>query len=229
MNIQEIKTKIESKGNESYIKRFRKLGYDGELYGLKVSDLRALASEIGYEQEIGALLWKEENLDLRYLACMVMDPKAMSPEEVASKIDEANFLPLLDEYTNRIVLMYPDMNDIIEQCKKNPNIYRERVQWRIYAQQAKRRYFDDHQIQLFFDEIKKDMKDAPKAKQETMNWLLVEIGIAYEEYRQTCIEIAEKIGKLDDRPIPKGCTSSYAPEWIAAVVRRKKKSIRQLL
>ncbi len=54
-----------------------------------------------------------------------------------------------------------------------------------------------------------------------MNRCLMEIGTRLPEYTQRCIAIGEKLGRLDDRPVPKGCTSSYAPEWIAAVPRRK--------
>ena len=55
---------------------------------------------------------------------------------------------------------------------------------------------------------------------EEMNHYLVEIGVHFPEFRQRCIVIGEHLGRLDDRPVPKGCTSSYAPEWIAAVLKR---------
>jgi len=29
-------------------------------------------------------------------------------------------------------------------------------------------------------------------------------------------------GRFDKTPVPKGCTSTYASEWIAAVLKRKK-------
>ena len=51
---------------------------------------------------------------------------------------------------------------------------------------------------------------------------LVEIGVHVETLRQRCIKIGERLGRLDDRPIPKGCTSSYAPEWIAAILKRSR-------
>ena len=70
--------------------------------------------------------------------------------------------------------------------------------------------------------IEAEMKAAPKAKQDAMNRCLVEIGVRCPAHRKRCIAIGEKLGKLDDRPVPKGCVSSYAPEWIAAAVKRQK-------
>jgi len=55
---------------------------------------------------------------------------------------------------------------------------------------------------------------------EEMNHYLVEIGVRFPELRPRSIAIAERLGRLDNRPVPKGCTSSYAPEWIAAVLKR---------
>jgi hypothetical protein len=57
-----------------------------------------------------------------------------------------------------------------------------------------------------------------------MNYHLVEIALEMPEYRQRCIELGERLGRFDDRPVPKGCNSSYAPEWIAAVLKRGKKN-----
>jgi 3-methyladenine DNA glycosylase AlkD len=57
--------------------------------------------------------------------------------------------------------------------------------------------------------------------QETMNFCLGEIGIRHADLRKRCIQIGEKLGVFKDYPTPKGCTSPYGPEWIAAVVGKK--------
>ena len=54
--------------------------------------------------------------------------------------------------------------------------------------------------------------------QETMNFCLGEIGIRHADLR---IQIGEKLGVFKDYATPKGCTSRYVPEWIAAVVGKK--------
>lgn len=63
---------------------------------------------------------------------------------------------------------------------------------------------------------------ASKRKQEAMNRCLVEIGIHCPEYRRKCLALGERLGRFDTTPVPKGCTSSYAPEWTGAVLNRKK-------
>ena len=49
------------------------------------------------------------------------------------------------------------------------------------------------------------------------------VGILNDSIRtERCIAIGQELGRLDDTTVSKGCTSSYAPEWIAAVLKRGK-------
>jgi hypothetical protein len=66
------------------------------------------------------------------------------------------------------------------------------------------------------------MKEATPIKQETMNKCLLEIALLTPAYTNRCIAIGKRIGKLNDKKVYKGCTSPYAPEWIAAVLKKRK-------
>jgi hypothetical protein len=70
--------------------------------------------------------------------------------------------------------------------------------------------------------IEAEILAAPYRKQEAMNICLVEIGTRQPAYTKKCMALGERLGRFDPRPVPKGCTSPYAPEWIAAVLKRKK-------
>lgn len=61
---------------------------------------------------------------------------------------------------------------------------------------------------------------APEA-QWTMNFALAEIGINHPQHRQRAIEVGEKLGVYRDYPVPRGCTSPFAPIWIKEMVRRQ--------
>ena len=63
--------------------------------------------------------------------------------------------------------------------------------------------------------IEARMKDAPGPLQWAMNLVLATIGIELAGYRARALEIAERLEVLKDYPTPRGCTSPYAPAWIA--------------
>lgn len=70
--------------------------------------------------------------------------------------------------------------------------------------------------------IESDLKEAPPIVQESMSRCLCEIGIRDNHYTERCIAIGEKLGVYKELKVSIGCTSSYAPEWINAVINKKK-------
>jgi len=64
------------------------------------------------------------------------------------------------------------------------------------------------------------MKDAPDRLQWAMNHCLAQIGIEHAEYRGRALAIGERLEVLKDYPTSPGCTSPFAPVWIAEMVRR---------
>jgi 3-methyladenine DNA glycosylase AlkD len=97
-----------------------------------------------------------------------------------------------------------------------------RAGWTLLIARILRRETDGLDFDTILKEIEAEILSAPIRKQEAMNRCLVEIGCHIPEFTQKCVDLGERLGRFDKRPAPKGCTSPYAPEWIAAVLKRKK-------
>lgn len=54
-----------------------------------------------------------------------------------------------------------------------------------------------------------------------MNNCLAGIAIHFADHRECAVGIDETLGVYCDYPTPKGCTSQFAPAWIAKMVRRE--------
>lgn len=65
------------------------------------------------------------------------------------------------------------------------------------------------------------MPAAAPQTQWTMNNCLASIGINVPQLRQRAIAIGEALGIYRDYPVPRGCTSPFAPLWINEMVRRQ--------
>ena len=76
-------------------------------------------------------------------------------------------------------------------------------------------------LAALLDVIEAEMKDAPDRLQWAMNTCLSHIGIEHVEHRTRAIDIGERLQVLEDYPTSPGCTSPYAPIWIAEMVRRQ--------
>ncbi|MBK1833580.1 hypothetical protein JIN78_05850 [Roseibacillus ishigakijimensis] len=75
-------------------------------------------------------------------------------------------------------------------------------------------------LAALLNRLEKEMGSAPPEVQWTMNFCLAALGIHHPEHRERALAIGEKLGLYRDYPVPKGCTSPYAPLWIAEMVKR---------
>ena len=70
------------------------------------------------------------------------------------------------------------------------------------------------------DRIETDLPAAPPAARWTMNFCLAAIGIRTPALRGRAMARREKLGVDRTFPVSRGCTSPFAPLWIAEMVRR---------
>lgn len=75
-------------------------------------------------------------------------------------------------------------------------------------------------LDALLERIESELLEAPPEAQWTMNNSLAGIGIHFPEHRERAVSIGEALGVYRDYPTPKGCTSPFAPLWIAEMVRR---------
>ena len=93
--------------------------------------------------------------------------------------------------------------------------------WNLLAAKVLRKQLASGECADILETIESRCKSAPVKKAESMMRCLVEIGVRFPEHRQSAIDIGKRWGLIDDRPVPKGCTPFYAPDWISAILRRK--------
>src|SRR5690606_20258822 len=87
-----------------------------------------------------------------------------------------------------------------------------RAGWSLEAEAAREKRLED--VDAVIKVIERELKGASLRTQETMNYCLVEVAVHYPEERQRCIDLANRLEVLKDYPVPKGCTSPFAPIWI---------------
>lgn len=62
---------------------------------------------------------------------------------------------------------------------------------------------------------------TPSSPQKWTARCLAGIGINFPQHRARALEIGEQLGIYRDYPVPKGCTSPFAPIWINEMVSRQ--------
>ncbi len=98
MNIQEIMDKLAELSSEQTKKTFMNHGASGNLYGVKIGDLKKLVKHVKKDHELALALYDTGNFDAMYLAGLSIDPKLLTKETLQKWVGNADWY-MLAEYT----------------------------------------------------------------------------------------------------------------------------------
>ena len=219
MTFDEVINQLAAWGSEGFRAIYTRQGAGPNQFGVKMGDLRGLAKKLKTDHALALQLWASGNLDAMILATMLLDPRQLSESDVETMLAPLSYYRLVDELTFNAVARTAFARPLAQRWCAASDEWAGRAGWNVWIAQiiGGAQNLD---CEALLSAISVGMKTAPVRKQEAMNRCLVEIAVHFPGLTQRCIEIGERLGRLDDKPVPKGCTSSYAPEWIAAVLCR---------
>jgi 3-methyladenine DNA glycosylase AlkD len=224
MTLQEAMAQLESLGDEQRRKINAKQGAVGNQFGVKMGDIRVLAKHIKTDPALAKELWQTGNLEARLLATLIVKPKELSAEDLDRMIREVEYSPehdysqLGDWLVSYVIKLHPDKERLRERWMQDEHPMAARAGWSLTAERVAKAP-EGLDMEALLGRIEAELKDAPAPTRWTMNFCLAEIGIRHPEHRARAIEIGEKLGVYRDFPTPKGCTSPFAPTWIAAMTK----------
>lgn len=220
MQWNEALRELEALGDEAVRRRNAKNGAGHEQYGVKLGDIRKVAKRAKADQGLATSLWSTGNVDARLLAILVMRPKELSADDLDAMVREATYPQHADWLNAYVVKKHPAKEALRERWMQDDDPAAQRAGWSLTAE----RVAQDPaglDVPALLDRIEAELADAHALSQWTMNTTLVEIGVHLPEHRERAIAVGERLGVYRDFPTSKGCTSPFAPEWIAERVRQQ--------
>jgi len=220
MTLKQVLKKLEALGSEKWRDFNKKNGASDNQFGCKKGDIRKVAKELKTNHELALELWDTENVDARSVAILILKPDELSKKEVEKMVKSETFTHLADWFTNYVVKKRKDKETLREKWLKSKNKMLARAAWSLTSDVATK---DPGSLDLdaLLDRIENEMPKAKPEVQWTMNFALAHIGINDKKRRKRAMAIGEEIGLYRDWPVPKGCTTPYAPIWIKEMVSRK--------
>jgi len=221
MNSKEILARLKTLSNEKMMVHNTKFGAGENQFGVKMGDIRALAKKIKTNHELALELWNTENVDARFLATLIIEPKKLSVEDLETLVRSEKFTHVADWLYTNVIKIYPENESFRQKWVDSKNSMQARAGWSLTSGAVVRNP-DILDLPTLLDRLESDMPNAAPEVQWTMNNTLANIGINHPQYRQRALQIGEKLGIFRDYPVSKGCTSPFAPIWINEMVSRKK-------
>ncbi len=220
MLLNDIMTRLESLGNAKVRERNSRNNAGDNQFGVNMGDIRQLAKEIKLNPALAAELWATGNVEARLLATLLMRPKEISADALEAMVLEATYPQLADWLNSYVVKAHPLKEHLRQKWMDSKEVTTARAGWSLTAECIAKNP-EGLSLPMLLDRIENEMAGAPAFVQWTMNYCLAEIGIHFANHRERAIGIGHKLGVFRDYPTPKGCTSPFAPVWIAAIVSRQ--------
>lgn len=221
MNFEEIVDRLEALGHESVRKLNSRNGAGDNQFGVKLGDLRTMAKTIKTNHKLAMDLWQTGNADAMLLSTLLMRPAQLSSDDLEQMVRVATYVQLSDWLATNVVKLHPDKEMLRQKWMKSNEVMLARAGWMLTAERVNRAP-EGLDLGGLLDRIEAQMGAASTQVQWTMNNTLAAIGIHFAEHRTCAVSIGEKLGVFRDFPTSKGCTSPFAPIWIAAIVNRQK-------
>jgi 3-methyladenine DNA glycosylase AlkD len=192
----------------------------GDDHGVNLGKLRALAKRLKTQQELAHQLWATADTAARLLAILICRPKAFERNELDVMLRQARTPKVHDWLVNYVVKKNPHSEELRLAWFADPDPVVASAGWALTTERVARNP-GGLDLAGLLDVIEAEMKDAPDRLQWAMNHCLAQVGIEHDKHRARAIDLGERLGVLRDYPTPPGCTSPFAPIWIAEVVRRQ--------
>jgi 3-methyladenine DNA glycosylase AlkD len=219
--VKEILKQLESLANEKTHTHNIKYGATENQFGVKHGDIRTLAKKLATQTEIAMPLWETGNADAQLLAALLFKAASLTAAEMNTLVRTVNFSHVADWLCAYVLKHHKDKEKLRLKWSKEKNRWAARAYWALTAERVVKQP-EDLDLPALLDRIQAEMLKADPAVQWTMNTTLAEIGIHFPKLRKRAIAIGEALGIYRDYPVSKGCTSPFAPIWIAAIAARNK-------
>lgn len=192
----------------------------GGAHSVNLTALRALAKRLRTRPELSAELWETGSANERLLATQIASPSKLSAEQLDAMLRAAELPKVQDWLLTAVVKRSRHRHALRRAWIADPDPVVASAGWGLTSH-VLRKGEEELDVPALLDVIEAQMAAAPERLQWAMNETLATIGIEVPELRERALAIGERLGVLRDYPTPAGCTSPFAPAWIAEMVRRR--------
>ncbi|WP_309064860.1 DNA alkylation repair protein [Microbacterium sp.] len=192
----------------------------GDAHGVNLSKLRTLAKRIGMDAPLARELWDSGDVAGQLLALLIMRPREADADELDAMLRSTRSAKAHDWFVNYIAKKSPLAEQLRVRWFDDADADVRAAAWALTTDRVVKKP-DGLDLDDLLDRIEAELRDADPRLQWAMNETLANLGIHHPALRERAVAIGERLQVLADYPVPPGCTSPFAPLWIAEIVRRR--------
>jgi 3-methyladenine DNA glycosylase AlkD len=230
MNVLEIMDKLAELSTEQTKKTFMNHGASGNLYGVKIGDLKKLVKHVKKEHELALALYDTGNFDAMYLAGLSINPKLVKKETLQKWVENADWY-MLAEYT--VAGVAAESHYALELAREWMESEEEMTAvagWSTYANYLSitpDEELDLEEIRALLQRAETTIHQEKNRVRYCINGFVISVGAYVIGLHDEAIKVAETIGKVHVNMGNTACKVPLAVPYIEKIASRNKIGVKR--
>lgn len=223
MTLEETMKELESYGSEQTRKIYGNHGFNMQMFGVKVGDMKKIMKKTKTDHKLAQQLYATNNVDAMYLACMIADKKLITIDELNDWVKDAKWY-FLSEFI--LAQLTADSQKALEVAPNWINSTEEHIAaagWAAYAcylSLEADENIDKAALKKLLAKAEKEVHEAKNRVSFAMNNFVIAVGSYVPELTDLAQKTASKIGKVEVNMGETACKVPLAFDYIEKIKQR---------
>jgi hypothetical protein len=223
--VAQTMTALEKLGNPQTLKTWRAHGATGELFGVKIGDMKSLIKKLPKSPEerqaLALGLYGTGNLDAMYMAGLLADGSKMTRKQLDQWANGARWSMIAEYAVPWVAAEHPEAREVALAWIDSPQEHVACAGWNTYSGIVSMRpdsQLDLAEIERLLARVVTGIGAAPNRVRYCMGGFVIAVGSAVKPLFAKAVAAAKKLGKVE---IDMGDTSCKVPDAAAMLDKIK--------
>ncbi len=220
MQVADVMSKLESMGSSQTVNTYRRHGAHGELFGVRVGDLKKILKEIKGDQQLAMQLWDTGNSDAMYLASLAADGRLMTRRQLDVWAKSAWWYMLSEYAVPFVAAEHPEACHIASKWMGAKPTHVVTSGWATYAMAVATCRDDALDFQVILEllqRVEAEVHSAPNRVRYCMNGFVISVGAYVMPLLKQAKATAKRIGPVQVEMGDTACKVPLASEAIQKI------------
>lgn len=220
MKIDEVMAELKSLGNAGTLATYRRHGANGDLFGVKIGDLKKVLKKIKGDQELALALWETGNGDAMYLAGLAADGRLMTRKQLDEWAKTAWWSMLSGYSVPGVAAENEAAFSIAMKWLKLKDPTRACAGWSTYSAALSIRTdaeLDLDEIKSLLKKVEAEINTAPNRVRYCMNGFVISVGSYVKPLLKEAKATAKRMGIVEVDMGDTACQVPVAADMIAKI------------
>lgn len=230
MNIQEIMNKLAELSSEQTKKTFMNHGARGNLYGVKIGDLKKLVKHVKKDHELALALYDTGNFEAMYLAGLSIDPKLLIKEILQKWIGNADWYMLAEYAVAGVAAESQYALELAREWMESEEEMTAVAGWSTYANYLSitpDEKLDLEEIRALLQRAKTTIHQEKNRVRYCINGFVISVGAYVMDLHDEAMKAAETIGKVHVNMGNTACKVPLAVPYIEKIASRNRIGVKR--